>query len=147
MHCRTSARGHHVSEYFCWKQTTDTVCSSAKCFSKRHLCCSPERAKSLRSQESSQSTITPTLSVKEFCFIGSRSKFKGKVCFSAPTRAPTCPRPTPPSNSQCPHGSMGPHRWPIQHSGAALIRRVRVRFPGCKRPPVPSECSTADWML
>lgn len=50
----------------------------------------------LEFRESSQSTITPTQSMKEFCFIGSRSRFKGKACSSTPTEAPTCPTPQTP---------------------------------------------------
>jgi hypothetical protein len=68
--------------------------------------------------ESSQSTITPTQSVKEFCFIGLRRRFKG----------------TPPRNSYLSlptltivsHHQNGSFSSLFQHPKVAKIRRLRV---------------------
>lgn len=90
-------------------------------------------------RESSQSTITPTQSMKEFCFTGSRSRFKGTACFSAPTEAPTCSFPTPRLSL--------PLRARVfslsQHAKATQIRRVRVHFQGLANP---SSSQTAWWL-
>lgn len=85
-------------------------------------------------RESSQSTITPTQSMKEFRLIGSRSRFKGTACLSTPTDAPTCPlslshpHPYPPITTE---GPMFPH---CSYTPRLPRGEVRVHFQSLANP-------------